>query len=135
MGGRPHVAPARLTAPSTRTDEEEWQMRSAREVAAARLEAFNAHDEERIRAVYAEDVVLEAPGDVRREGAGASVEYAMSWLRAFPDARLTVETEVSDGDWVAQRTILEGTHGDTFAGPEGGIPATHRRVRIAGVEL
>src|SRR5262245_3602669 len=135
MGGRPHVASVRAPATSSRRDDEEEQMRSAREAAAARLEAFNAHDEQGIRALYADDVVLEAPADVRCEGADASLEYAMSWLRAFPDGRLTPETAVADGEWVAQRMILEGTHGDAFVGPEGSIPATHRRVRIEAVEF
>lgn len=104
-------------------------MAKAHQVVAASLEAFNAHDEERIRSLYADDVVFEAPGDIRLEGADATVEYAMGWLHAFPDAQLRVMTEVANGDWVAHRFIFEGTHEETLVGPEGEIPATHRRLK------
>jgi steroid delta-isomerase-like uncharacterized protein len=99
------------------------------------LEAFNAHDEEGIRSTYAEDVLFEAPGDVRLEGADAIVEYAMTWLRAFPDARMRIETEVADGEWVVQRFLFEGTHEDVLAAPTGQIPATGRRLAGRGVEV
>jgi steroid delta-isomerase-like uncharacterized protein len=110
-------------------------MTKARQVVAASLEAFNAHDEERIRSLYAENVVFEAPGDIRLEGADAAVEYAMGWLRAFPDAQLRVETEVANGGWVAHRFVFEGTHEDMLVGPAGEIPATNRRLTIHGVEF
>jgi steroid delta-isomerase-like uncharacterized protein len=110
-------------------------MAKASEIVAASLEAFNAHDEERIRSMYADDVVFEAPGDIRRIGSEAAVEYAMGWLRAFPDGRLRVETEVANGDWVARRLVFEGTHEETLAGPEGEIPATNRRVAVRAVEF
>ena len=111
-------------------------MSRARQIAAASLEAFNAHDEGRIRSLYAERVMFEAPGDVRLEGVDAVVEYAMAWLRAFPDARMRLETEVAQGDWVAQRFMFDGTHEETLAGPAGvEIPATHRRVSVHGVEF
>jgi steroid delta-isomerase-like uncharacterized protein len=110
-------------------------MPKARQVLAASVEAFNAHDPERFRSLYADNVVFEAPGDVRLEGADATVEYARSWLRAFPDAQITVETEVANGDWVAHRFIFEGTHEETLVGPSGEIPATNRRISVRGVEF
>jgi steroid delta-isomerase-like uncharacterized protein len=110
-------------------------MAKARQVVAASLEAFNAHDEERIRSLYADNVVFEAPGEIRRKGVDAAVEYAMGWLRAFPDAQIEVITEVANGDWVAHRFVFEGTHEETLVGPEGEIPATHRRLTVHGVEF
>jgi steroid delta-isomerase-like uncharacterized protein len=110
-------------------------MASAREVAAADVEAFNAHDEERIRALTAEDAVFEAPGDVRLEGREAGTQYAMAWLRAFPDARLTVHNELVTGDWVTQEFTFEGTHEETLSGPGGDLPATHRRLKGRGVQI
>lgn len=110
-------------------------MRTAREVVAASVEALNAHDQERIRSLYADRVIFEAPGDIRLEGADAAVDYMMGWLRAFPDARIRVETEVANGDWVAHRFVFEGTHEETLVGPEGEIPATHRRLKGDGMEF
>jgi len=107
----------------------------AKQVIGAWSEAFNAHDEERMRALCAEDMILEAPGDVRVEGRDAAVGYAMSWLRAFPDAQLRIEDEFTDGAWAVQRFVFEGTHEDTLAGPAGEIPATHRRLSGRTVEI
>ena len=110
-------------------------MAKAREVAMASMEAFNAHDEERIRLLYADDVVLEAPGGIRLEGADAAGGYLTGWLRAFPDAQISVETELESDGWVAQRILFEGRHEDTLVGPEGEIPATHRRLKAEGTEF
>ncbi len=52
-------------------------MADTKQVAADALEAFNAHDEARIRGTYADDVVFEAPGGVRTEGFDAAV--VMPW--------------------------------------------------------
>jgi len=110
-------------------------MTDARQVAAEALAAFNAHDEVRIRATYSADVVFEAPGDVRLEGPTAATEYAMRWLRAFPDARLEVHRDVIAGDTVAQEFTFAGTHENTLVGPEGEIPATHRSLTGRGVQV
>ncbi len=42
-------------------------------------EAFNSYDRQRMRAMYADNVVFTAPGDVRLEGPDAVVDYAIAW--------------------------------------------------------
>ena len=110
-------------------------MASVGQVATEFIEAFNAHDERRIREGYAENVVFEAPGGVWLEGADAATEYAMSFVRAFPDVRMTIANQVEGGDWVALEVLFEGTHQDTLEGPGGAIPATNRRVTGKGAEF
>ena len=110
-------------------------MADARQIGAKFVEAFNAHDEARIRELNGEDVVFEAPGEVHIEGRDAATEYALAWLRAFPDARLTVKNELADGDWVAQEFTFEGTHEDTLSSPSGDIPATHNKLSGRGVQI
>lgn len=110
-------------------------MADARAVGADFVAAFNAHDEQRIRELNAPSSVVEAPGDVRVEGREAATQYAMAWLRAFPDARLIVNNELVAGDWVAQEFTFEGTHEDTLVGAAGEIPATHRRLTGRGVQI
>jgi len=110
-------------------------MADARQVGADFVAAFNAHDEDRIRQLNSENSVLEAPGDVRVEGREAATQYAMAWLRAFPDAQITVKNELVSGDWVAQEFTFEGTHEDTLSGPGGEIPATHRHLTGRGVQV
>ena len=110
-------------------------MADARQVGADFVAAFNAHDETRIRELNGENTILEAPGDVRIEGREPATQYAMAWLRAFPDATITVTNELASGDWVAQEFIFEGTHEDTLSGPGGDIPATHRHLKGRGVQI
>jgi predicted ester cyclase len=110
-------------------------MADAREIGARFVDAFNAHDEGRIRDLNGEGAVLEAPGDVRVEGRDAATEYAMAWFRAFSDARLTVNNELADGEWVTQEFTFEGTHDGTLSSPNGDIPATHNRLKGRGVQV
>jgi predicted ester cyclase len=110
-------------------------MASAQEIGAKFVEAFNAHDESRIRDLNAENATFEAPGDVKIQGRDAATEYAMGWLRAFPDARITVHNELAVGDWVAQEFTFEGSHEDTLSTPAGDIPATHKRLNGRGVQI
>jgi steroid delta-isomerase-like uncharacterized protein len=110
-------------------------MASSQEIGAKFVEAFNAHDEARIRELNAENTKFEAPGDVKIEGGEAATQYAMAWIRGFPDARITVHNELSSGDWVAQEITFEGTHEDTLSGPGGDIPATHKRLIGRAVQI
>jgi len=110
-------------------------MADARAVGAEFVDAFNAHDEARIRELNSENTVFEAPGDVHVEGREPATQYAMAWLNAFPDARITVHNELASADWVAQEFTFEGTHEDTLSGPGGEIPATHRRLKGRGVQI
>jgi steroid delta-isomerase-like uncharacterized protein len=109
-------------------------MAEAQRVAAEAVAAFNAHDESRIKSLYASDVVFEAP-DAKMKGPDEATEYAMSWLRAFPDGRVTVHNDLEIGDWVVHEFTFEGTHEAPLATPEGEIPATHRRLSGRGVEV
>jgi steroid delta-isomerase-like uncharacterized protein len=110
-------------------------MADAQEVGAQWVEAFNAHDEGRMRELTAEDTVIEAPGDVRIEGRDATVGYAMTWINAFGDARIDVHDELAAGDWVVQEFVFSGTHTAPLQSPMGEIPATNRSLRGRGVQI
>ena len=45
---------------------------------------------------------------------------------AFPDAAVTLEDIVAEGDWVAYRLTIRGTHTGEFLG----VPATRRQVAV-----
>ncbi len=51
--------------------------------------------------------------------------------QAFPDGRFTVEEMVAEGDRVVTRWTAEGTHTQPFLE----IPATNKRVKVAGVTM
>ena len=59
----------------------------------------------------------------------------MAWLNAFPDAKLTVQDEIYDGEWGVQRFTFDGTHQATLSGPGGDIPATNRRLSGRGLQM
>jgi steroid delta-isomerase-like uncharacterized protein len=107
---------------------------SAQEVAAQFIEAFNAHDEQRMRELSAEDAVFEGPG-ARVEGRDATVGYAMAWINAFADAKLDVHNEIVSGDWVVQEFFFVGTHTATLQSPNGDIPPTNRLLRGRGTQI
>ena len=110
-------------------------MTDPKTLAAKLIEAFNAHDESVIKSLTAPNARLTAPGDVRLEGKEAVAGYAIEWLRAFPDARLTVTNEIVSGPWIVQEYTFAGTHRATLAGPLGQIPATNKRVADRGVQV
>ena len=81
-------------------------MSDSRSAFDAWIEAFNSHDQARIRALTGERCVFEGPGGVHVEGADAATGYATTWLNAFSDAKLTAETVVvarSDGMYELRR--------------------------------
>jgi steroid delta-isomerase-like uncharacterized protein len=110
-------------------------MANAQEVGRRFIDAFNAHDEGRIRELNAENTVFEAPGEVKLQGRDASTEYAMAWLRAFPDARIDVHNELVAGNWIIQEFTFSGTHEDTLSSPGGDIPATHKKLTGRAVQI
>src|SRR5205823_7410679 len=100
-------------------------MTDTKSVADAAVTTFNDHDEEAIRALYAENAVFEAPGDLHVEGRDACTEHVMVWQRAFPDATLTVHNEVIAGDTAVHEFTFDGTQTDTLSSPSGHTPATN----------
>ncbi len=63
-----------------------------------------------------------------REGLKQLVRF---YKTAFPDAQVTVEDQIAEGDKVATRYTGQGTHQGDFAG----IPATGRQVTVTGISI
>ena len=110
-------------------------MADPREIGHRFVDAFNAHDEQRIRELNGENAVIEAPGDVKVQGREPATQYALAWLNAFPDASITVHNELVAGDWVVQEFTFSGTHEGTLMSPGGEIPATHKTLNGRGVQI
>jgi steroid delta-isomerase-like uncharacterized protein len=68
-------------------------------------------------------------------GFPAGVEGVTRWFGlvrdAFPDAEVTIDELVADGDRAAVATTISGTH----TGELMGMPPTGRRVAVAGIDL
>jgi steroid delta-isomerase-like uncharacterized protein len=77
--------------------------------------------------MYAEDLTLHGypPGVEGKEGVSA---FYGAFAKALPDVELTLDDAVSDGDKVAVRYTIKGTHSDELMG----VPATGNRVDVSG---
>jgi predicted ester cyclase len=91
-------------------------------------QAFNSHDETALLSLISPNARFSAPGDVRLEGRDAVIGYINSWMKAVPDATITVTNEIVSGPWIAQEFTFAGTHKAPLTGPMGTIPATNRKV-------
>ena len=58
-------------------------------------------------------------------------QEVMAFRTAFPDAHLTVEQMISEGDTVAFRFVLRATHQGTF----GRFPPTGKEVVLTGMDF
>src|SRR5690348_18503701 len=58
-------------------------------------------------------------------------QFLSLYLMAFPDARFTVEDELAEGDRVASRSTLCGTHQAEYMG----IPPTGKPATVTGIAI
>jgi predicted ester cyclase len=107
-------------------------MTDVKESAARFIRAFNAHDENAMRNLNASNHTLTAPGDIKLQGRDTT-GYALEWIKACPDGKLTVRNEIISGPWVVEEVTFEGTQQGALAGPSGSIPATGKRLAIQSV--
>ena len=97
--------------------------------------AMNAHDEKALQALHADDIKFDAPGGFKANNAKDATAFAMTWLKAFPDNKMKVRSEILSGPWVVQEIVMEGTHTGPLESPTGTIPPTHKKVVGNGVQL
>lgn len=107
-------------------------MADVKDSAARFIRAFNAHDENAMRVLNDPNGTFEAPGGVKLRGSEAT-GYAMTWLKACPDSKLTVKNELISGPWVVEEATFEGTHQGPLEGPMGTIQPTGRKLKINAV--
>lgn len=94
-------------------------------------QALETGDFSLLDAVVAEDAVDHNPVPGMKQGlAGIKASFAAG-RPAFPDLRFTVEDMIVEGDKVACRIVLRGTH----RGPFQGVPASGARVSFTGIDI
>jgi steroid delta-isomerase-like uncharacterized protein len=94
-------------------------------IAREQVEAFNAGDWERMRAMLASDSLYNELGTERKiEGPDMMVELFKGWKTAFPDAVGTVTNAVASGTKAALEVTWKGTHTGPLETAEGTIPAS-----------
>lgn len=96
-------------------------MSESKEVVRRWLEAYSRHDLEALAAATAEDLIHHNTTNQGREGV---VDEARYWFDAFPDASVSIEDMIGEGDKVAVRVRASATNAGAFLG----APATGRKV-------
>lgn len=107
-------------------------MADLKEISKRGIAAFNAHDAQAAAELDDPNVVFTAPGPTGRtefRGREASRQYNQSWFDAFPDARVTVITEVIAGDTIVQEGKFEGTNTGAWTSSAGDMPATGKSLK------
>jgi steroid delta-isomerase-like uncharacterized protein len=66
-----------------------------------------------------------------RQASRGVKQVIAAYRAAFPDVHITIEDLVSEGDKVAERWTMRGTHKGEFAG----IPATGKQVTSTGLVI
>jgi steroid delta-isomerase-like uncharacterized protein len=110
-------------------------MTEAKDTTARFVAAFNAHDEKALNELHSDDIKFNAPGGFKATNAKEATAFAMTWLNAFPDGKMTVRTELTSGPWVIQEVVMEGTHTAPLQSPNGPIPTTYKKVKGYGVQI
>ena len=97
-------------------------------IAREAVEAFNASDWERTKALMTPDYVYNEVGTQRRiQGPEEVVAALKGWKEAMPDATGTVKNAFASGNTVTLEITWEGTHTGPLEGPTGTIPASGKR--------
>lgn len=95
------------------------------------VEGFNAKDPASLSTAYGESYDLDFPGGPSGHGVAGIREASSAFLAAFPDLHFSIEALLSDGDRVAWRWVMTGTH----RGALGPFAASGARVTLPGVSL
>ena len=94
-------------------------------------DVINTGDVDRADELLAEDMVEheEFPGlDPGREG---FKQFVRTFRSAFPDLRFEIEDMIAEGDRVAARVTMTGTHEGEFMG----MPASGKQIRVSSIDI
>jgi steroid delta-isomerase-like uncharacterized protein len=95
------------------------------------LEAWNAHDAQRLAADYAADVVVRDNHDPEMHGREAAMQRAQMFMSAFPDIHIEVLKHEVSGNTLCEEWCVTGTHEGTLMG----IAPTHKRTETYGASF
>ena len=94
-------------------------------------EAFNNGNLESSEELIADDIVDHDPAPGQAPGREGIEEFVTMMRSAFPDLQTTIDEIIAEGDYVAFRYKIEGTHQGEFMG----IAPTGNRVSVTAMEM
>jgi steroid delta-isomerase-like uncharacterized protein len=95
-------------------------------------DVMNQRNLDAVDEIYASDFVGHdptMPEDIR--GAEGRREFYSMYQSAFPDAEITIEDQVAEGDKVVTRWTGRGTHQGELLG----VPPSGNRVEVTGITI
>lgn len=95
------------------------------------VDAWNARDDDAIGRFYAEDATLSDAGGDTASGRHAIAARAKTYIDAFPDLRLDLESIAVDGN----RFVVQWKASGTNTAPLMGMPATNKPVVVEGCDV
>jgi limonene-1,2-epoxide hydrolase len=110
-------------------------MPETKNTAARFVSAFNAHDEAAIHSIHAPHVKFDAPGGFKANNSKDATAFAMRWLNAYPQGKMTVRSEIVSSPWIIQEIVMEGVHAGTLETPMGTVKPTHKKFVGYGVQI
>ncbi len=84
-----------------------------------------------LRDLVTPNFVAHQPGVPQPLDIAGLIQFAEVFVNAFPDARVTVEDLIAEGDKVVTRWTFQGPHTSDFQG----IPPTGKHVTMAGIDI
>lgn len=94
-------------------------------------EVWNRGRAEAIDELFASDGIAHGLGDSKLVGPEGFKPFHQQFMGAFPDIRVTIDDMISQGDIVAVRFSIRGTH----RGDHLGVAATHRPVTVTAMSF
>ena len=96
------------------------------------MDALIDRDREAFAEVFADDFVVQ-PFGMERE---AFIEAEFAYYDAFPDLTYTLDEMIAEGDRIAFRWSMRGTHsGEGGPEPFGQLEPTHEEIDVSGINI
>jgi steroid delta-isomerase-like uncharacterized protein len=93
-------------------------------------EGWNKHNPAILDQLFSNDAVVHDPQNpTSTKGPQGAKSALTTYLRAFPDMKISIEREIADGDYVVQHLLATGTNTGEF----NGMPATGKKTTTIGV--
>ncbi len=108
--------------------------RNADELARAFVEAYNAHDVEKVIALYADDISITTPDLTTLRGKEPHRSYYAAWFQSVPDVQAQMRTLVIEGEIFVLELLETGTYTKTLPS-RGAPPARNQKLRYPFVIL
>ena len=100
------------------------------------IEAYNAHDLDRLLDYSADDCELTVPGFPRFQGKAAARECWRLFMESFPDDHLTVTSQVAEEPTVVGEWTADATNTGPLYLPSGNVlPPTGKRFTNHGIDI